>query len=150
MFNTEAGRAANTANTAFAGGSTPTTGSIIKIYENSGVNQTAPHAFSEMYGITYVASVTQVYIQAVIISNSSIRFFSRNSCGGSGLTTGCQIDINFNYTNDGGTTSDSTSIGAGSNNFLYTLTQNGTLSSVSITSVSWNAGSCSGYALNIC
>lgn len=46
-INTELGRASNTANSNFAGGTTPQTGSLFKLGEAGGVNQTAPHKISE-------------------------------------------------------------------------------------------------------
>tara|TARA_E500000318_G_scaffold99682_1_gene101873 strand:+ start:77 stop:718 length:642 start_codon:yes stop_codon:yes gene_type:complete len=50
QINTELSRASNTANSNFAGGTTPQTGSLFKLGEAGGVNQTAPHAMSEFYG----------------------------------------------------------------------------------------------------
>jgi hypothetical protein len=48
-INTELGRASNTANSNFAGGTTPQSGSLFKLGEAGGINQTAPHAMSEWY-----------------------------------------------------------------------------------------------------
>lgn len=48
-INTELGRTSNTANSNFAGGTTPQTGSLFKLGEAGGVNQTAPHKMSEWY-----------------------------------------------------------------------------------------------------
>jgi hypothetical protein len=51
MFNTELGRASNTANSSLAGGLTPAVGSQFWLANQSGsLNQTAPHAMSEWYG----------------------------------------------------------------------------------------------------
>jgi hypothetical protein len=53
MFNTEMGRASNTADSSLAGGSTPSVGSLFWLANQSGsLNQTAPHAMSEWYGYT--------------------------------------------------------------------------------------------------
>lgn len=57
MVNTEAVRDSNTADTQIAGGSTPAVGSLVKLYEFSGVDQTAPHALSEFYNATYTLSI---------------------------------------------------------------------------------------------
>ena len=52
-INVEANRS-GTANAPLSGtSSTPQAGSLVKIYENSGVNQAAPHAYSEFYSKTY-------------------------------------------------------------------------------------------------
>lgn len=57
MFNTELGRASNTANSSLAGGSTPAVGSQFWLANQSGsLNQTAPHAMSEWRG--YAAAPT--------------------------------------------------------------------------------------------
>jgi hypothetical protein len=61
-INTELGRASNTANSNFAGGTTPQSGSLFKLgFPN--INQTAPHAMSEWYGyngiyLIYQSSIT--------------------------------------------------------------------------------------------
>lgn len=64
MINTEANRAFNTVNTQLAGGSTPTVGSLVQIYSNSSVDQSAPHAISEFYGKSYVITVN-IYAKIV-------------------------------------------------------------------------------------
>ena len=63
-INTELGRTSNTANSNFAGGTTPQTGSLFKLGEGGGVNQVAPHKMSEWHGfsavpiyLTYQASI---------------------------------------------------------------------------------------------
>jgi len=49
QINVEATRS-GTANAPLSGTSaTPQAGSLVKIYENSGVNQVAPHKYSEFY-----------------------------------------------------------------------------------------------------
>lgn len=55
MLNVELGRSFNTANSALAGSSTPSVGSLFYLGAQSGsLNQTAPHAISEWYGYTTV------------------------------------------------------------------------------------------------
>jgi hypothetical protein len=56
-INTELGRTSNTANSNFAGGSTPQSGSLFKLGEAGGVNQTAPHAMSEWYNFSSAADL---------------------------------------------------------------------------------------------
>lgn len=56
-INVEASRTRNTANTQLSGGSTPTAGSLVKLYESSGVDQNAPHTISEFYGKSYILTV---------------------------------------------------------------------------------------------
>ena len=56
-INVEATRS-GTANAPLSGtSSTPQAGSLVKIYEDSGVNQSAPHSYSEFHGKSY-SSVT--------------------------------------------------------------------------------------------
>lgn len=53
QINVEAERS-GTSNAPLSGSSsTPQTGSLVKIYEDSGVNQVAPHKYSEFYGKTF-------------------------------------------------------------------------------------------------
>jgi hypothetical protein len=55
MLNVELGRSFNTANSALAGSSTPSIGSLFYLGAQSGsLNQTAPHAISEWYGYTTI------------------------------------------------------------------------------------------------
>ena len=55
-INVEATRS-GTANAPLSGtSSTPQAGSLVKIYEDSGVNQSAPHSYSEFHGKTYASS----------------------------------------------------------------------------------------------
>ena len=61
QINTEAGRSSS-ANAPLSGSSsTPQAGSLVKIYEGAGVDQSAPHSYSEFYGISYVGVLTDVY-----------------------------------------------------------------------------------------
>ena len=84
-INVEANRS-GTANAPLSGtSSTPQAGSLVKIYENSGVNQAAPHAYSEFYGITY----------------STLTSFT-SAIAETGLT--CTQTLNQTYYHDGSTT----------------------------------------------
>ena len=56
-INVELGRSRTTANTALAGGSTPTAGSLFGL-ANSTVNKTAPHRISEFYGYSNATTLT--------------------------------------------------------------------------------------------
>ena len=68
-INTEANRSSN-ANAPLSGDSaTPQTGSLVKIYENSGVNQSAPHSYSEFYGKTFTPG-NNAYIENTGSSNT--------------------------------------------------------------------------------
>jgi hypothetical protein len=54
MINVEA-NLAGTTNAPLSGtSSTPQAGSLVKIYQGAGVNQSAPHAYSEFYGKSYL------------------------------------------------------------------------------------------------
>jgi len=77
QINVEATRS-GTANAPLSGtSSTPQNGSLIKIYEDSGVNQVAPHKFSEFYGrsfpttTAYSSSVMGVFLQACPFNGSN-------------------------------------------------------------------------------
>lgn len=75
-INTELDRASNTANSNFAGGTTPQSGSLFKLGEAGGINQTAPHKMSEWYG--YSGSVRLVY-QSSITKGSGYPTYSSNT-----------------------------------------------------------------------
>lgn len=61
QINTEAGRSSS-ANAPLSGSSsTPQAGSLVKIYEGAGVNQSAPHSYSEFYGITFSRELTDCF-----------------------------------------------------------------------------------------
>ena len=62
QINTEAGRSSSAEAPLSGSSSTPQAGSLVKIYEGSGVDQSAPHSYSEFYGITFdVRVLTDVY-----------------------------------------------------------------------------------------
>jgi len=57
QINTEAGRSSDAEAPLSGSSSTPQAGSLVKIYEGSGVDQSAPHSYSEFYGISYDVGV---------------------------------------------------------------------------------------------
>lgn len=59
-INTELGRTSNTANSNFAGGTTPQTGSLFKLGETGCINQTASHKMSEWYGYPFCSPATDL------------------------------------------------------------------------------------------
>jgi len=61
QINTEAGRSSNAEAPLSGSSSTPQAGSLVKIYEGAGVDQSAPHSYSEFYGITYVGVLSDVF-----------------------------------------------------------------------------------------
>ena len=61
MINTESATV-STNNAPLSGNSsTPQAGSLVKLYEGAGVNQSAPHSYSEFYGKSFVGVLTDVY-----------------------------------------------------------------------------------------
>ena len=70
QINVEANRS-GTANAPLSGtSSTPQAGSLVKIYENSGVNQSAPHAYSEFYSKTF-ATLTSFLVGTGIVEGGN-------------------------------------------------------------------------------
>ena len=62
QINTEADRNSN-ANAPLSGSSsTPQAGSLVKIYEGAGVNQSAPHSYSEFYGKSFGLTAFQMTV----------------------------------------------------------------------------------------
>jgi hypothetical protein len=61
QINTEAGRSSSAEAPLSGSSSTPQAGSLVKIYEGAGVNQSAPHSYSEFHGITFVGVLTDVF-----------------------------------------------------------------------------------------
>lgn len=79
MFNTELGRASNTANSSLAGGTTPAVGSQFWLGGQSGsLNQTAPHAMSEWYNYRVSTSTTT--------TTTTVATFSVSVYGATGTT----------------------------------------------------------------
>ena len=93
MINVEATRS-GTANAPLSGtSSTPQAGSLVKIYEDSGVNQSAPHAYSEFYSKSF-SNTTPVSLYfgnspafACWYSGSLNSYFASNPTLGSGANT---------------------------------------------------------------
>jgi len=92
QINTELGRTSNTANSNFAGGTTPQSGSLFKLGEAGGVNQTAPHAMSEWYNYPLEADFG-LYGNTSIIDADWRGTGSSNWDGFGG--TSCSDDINL-------------------------------------------------------
>jgi len=61
QINTEAGRSSNAEAPLSGSSSTPQAGSLVKLYENAGVDQSAPHSYSEFYGVAFSITLTDVY-----------------------------------------------------------------------------------------
>jgi hypothetical protein len=91
-INTELGRTSNTANSNFAGGSTPQSGSLFKLGEAGGINQTAPHAMSEWYNYPLEADFG-LYGNTSLIDADWRGTGSSNWDGFGG--TSCSDDINL-------------------------------------------------------
>ncbi len=63
QINTEAGRSSS-ANAPLSGSSsTPQAGSLVKIYEDAGVDQSAPHSYSEFYGVTFSLELPNLFVE---------------------------------------------------------------------------------------
>ena len=61
MINVEASRTGTTNAPLSGSSSTPQSGSLVKIYEDAGVNQAAPHSYSEFYSIAFSKELTDCY-----------------------------------------------------------------------------------------
>tara|TARA_R110002020_G_scaffold135828_1_gene303261 strand:+ start:1268 stop:1729 length:462 start_codon:yes stop_codon:yes gene_type:complete len=61
QINTEAGRSSSAEAPLSGSSSTPQAGSLVKIYEDAGVNQAAPHSYSEFYGIAFSRELTDCF-----------------------------------------------------------------------------------------
>lgn len=92
QVNTELGRTSNTANSNFAGGTTPQTGSLFKLGEAGGVDQTAPHKMSEWHGYPLEADFG-LYSDTSLIDSDWRGTGSSNWDGFGG--TSCIDDINL-------------------------------------------------------
>jgi len=113
QINTELSRASNTANSNFAGGTTPQTGSLFKLGEAGGVNQTAPHAMSEFYGyglspfFSHISGainigsqdgyVDQACSTSGVVNDQSITFQDKTYGDGNDSDSRWQIDVPSNY-----------------------------------------------------
>ena len=101
QINVEATRS-GTANAPLSGtSSTPQAGSLVKIYENSGVNQSAPHAYSEFYSKTFstLTSFTSAIAETGISCTQTLNQTYYHD--GSGTYP---VANDIVYTNSGGTT----------------------------------------------
>jgi len=85
QINTELGRTSNTANSNFAGGTTPQTGSLFKLGEAGGVDQTAPHKMSEWYGYNAVHLVYQSSITTGSSTYSSSSVWTNTYSSNNGI-----------------------------------------------------------------
>jgi len=105
MFNTELGRASNTANSSLAGGTTPAVGSQFWLGGQSGsLNQTSPHAMSEWYNYTSTR-VVNLYARVGLASIGAAAFYtSYDNCAytfrGELETNTCTLIASFNPTNE--------------------------------------------------
>jgi hypothetical protein len=101
-INVELGRGRTTANTALAGGSTPTDGSLFGL-ATSAVNKTAPHRISEFYGYANL-TFTQVFgwytspcgPQITIYEGSNFLYYSSTAGAGTIFNGTVYIPIGFN------------------------------------------------------
>ena len=76
-INTELGRTSNTANSNFAGGTTPQTGSLFKLGETGCINQTASHKMSEWYGYPFCSQATD--LGPTTIGSVNVGLYAPNS-----------------------------------------------------------------------
>ena len=82
MINAEVPGRSATANAPLSGGSsTPQTGSLVKLYATASppVNQSAPHAYSEFYGRSFV-SLTSYSSSTMGVFNQACSFNGFNPC----------------------------------------------------------------------
>ena len=82
MINAEVPGRSATANAPLSGGSsTPQTGSLVKLYATASppVNQSAPHAYSEFYGRSFV-SLTSYSSSTMGVFNQACNFNGFNPC----------------------------------------------------------------------
>jgi len=102
QINTELDRTSNTANSNFAGGTTPQSGSLFKLGEAGGVNQTAPHKMSEWYGynavhLVYQSSITKGSGYPTYSSNTNL--WSINSTSNKGIDCSDTISLSASPSN---------------------------------------------------
>lgn len=65
QINTEAGRSSSAEAPLSGDSSTPQAGSLVKIYESAGVNQSAPHSYSEFYGKSLTLTAFQMTVGCI-------------------------------------------------------------------------------------
>jgi hypothetical protein len=100
-INTELDRASNTANSNFAGGTTPQSGSLFKLGEAGGINQTAPHKMSEWYGYNAVHLVYQSSITTPTRTYSSSSVWNIFNTSRKGIDCPDDIVVTANPSNIG-------------------------------------------------
>jgi len=118
QINVEANRS-GTANAPLSGtSSTPQAGSLVKIYENSGVNQSAPHAYSEFYSKTYstLTSFTSAIAETGLSCTQTLNQTYYHD--GSGTYPVANDTV---YTNSGGTTTLANGVYRLDNNTRFTI-----------------------------
>lgn len=133
------------------------------LYTSYGLNIIAPAGFYRVGDNVYQANVSGIVTAVFSCSNASIfiavslagslseqlRFRSLLNCsGGSGslVTTGCQIDIEYSYTDANfisGTANTSITVGA---NQVFATPTGEPITSYQIVSATFNGGSCAGYS----
>ena len=89
QINTEAGRSSNAEAPLSGSSSTPQAGSLVKIYEGAGVNQSAPHSYSEFHGITFSRTLLNVFTYET--SNSSDYYYDGSIGDAVNLSSGDAI-----------------------------------------------------------
>ena len=99
QINTEAGRSSSAEAPLSGNSATPQAGSLVKIYEGAGVNQSAPHSYSEFYGKTFVGSRTLLNVFTYGTSNSNTYYYDDSIGDAVNLSSGDVI-----YTDAGLTT----------------------------------------------
>lgn len=135
------------------------------LYTNYQLTTTAPAGYYKVFAnavattnssgvITSIDTcVVYVYITADLVGTNleQVRFRSRlDSCTGSFVSTGCQIDITYSWSDtnfQSGTSS--TTIGVGSSQNIVTPSGD-PIDSYDIISISFNGGSCGIYSLIAC
>jgi len=94
------------------------------------------------------ATFTQVYVSKEIDIDPAYAIFRSRitSCSGTETSTGCDISINYFWQDDSANSGNSSVTITAGNSSAQVLPSGNDLISVSITSVSWTAGSCIGFA----
>jgi hypothetical protein len=136
------------------------------LYTNYGLSTTAQAGFYRVGDSVYQANASGVVTAVFSCSNAAlfigvslagslseqVRFRSLINCsGGSGtlVTTGCQIDIEYSYTDANFTSGTTTAtITAGANQVFSTPTGE-PITSYQVVSATFNGGSCAGYSSSI-
>ena len=162
-INTELGRTSNTANSNFAGWTTPQSGSLFKLGEAGSINQTAPHKMSEWYSYDHNVGLSGVLAYRIgeynctsyeIVTIDLTNYIGNtvkiviNYSNGSGGTGDVQVD-NIVLWNDNRTSgSPAYSFNSSTHNFQTSTTNNAFYSNVTwayladgTTALRWNRDS---------